>query len=457
MTVPVTFDPFDPVLAREPDLGTPAAEDAEKAVLGAVLMRDDAFEAAHDLLRPEHFHRPAHRYIFEAMTGLHERGEPAGDAGLLLEELRRINRYADVPAGLLFDLPNGVPKSANVPRYAERILEKFEQRRFKDWAWRVYCAAAKEQARGDVLYAEAERRLREATAGNVKDEVPGGVELAARMVTHVQDILTHGPRRGLSTGFYDIDAATTGLRPGELVVIAGRPSMGKSSLAGAIAWNVATHGGVVFFESLEMTTDDVTMRLACLDARVNFQAVREGTIGQAEINALLKSASKLEKAQIFIDDQARSVVDVRRLCRKLKASAGRLDLVLIDYLTLMRPAPSASGRRSADSRVREVGEMTAELKLMAKEMRVPVVVLAQLNRGPDARDDKRPRLSDLRESGEIEQDADLVAFMYLDYKYHPDAPQNVGEFIIAKQRNGPTLRIELSWDGPTMRYGNLAR
>lgn len=455
MNATAPLDAFNGPVANEPDLGTPEAEAAERSVLGAVMARDEAFEAARAALTPDHFVKPAHRYVFEAMVALHGRGEPPGDCALVLEELARMGRRGDVPAGLIWGLQEGVPKGVNVQFYADRIRDKYELRRIKDWAWRLYCAAAKEQATGEALFGEAERRLRDVVAGGRQGRAVGGEELAARLGAYVSDVLDHGPRRGLTTGFYDIDNATTGFHPGDLIIIAGRPSMGKTSLAGAMAWHVATHGGIVLFESLEMMTDTVMKRLACLEARVNFQHLREGRINQTEVTALVAAQAKLEQSGIYIDDQARTVMDMRRLGRQVKAEAGKLDLMIIDYLGIMKP--SATTGRKIDSRVREVGEMTAELKLMAKEMAIPIIALAQLNRSPDGREDKRPRLSDIRESGEVEQDADLVAFMYLHHKYDKTAPPNVGEFIIEKQRNGPTLRIDLAWDGPTMRYGNLER
>lgn len=438
----------------------PRADEAEKAVVGAILLQKDGFQAAQDCLRSDFFHAPRYRYVFEAQCALAARGAPTTDVLLLKSELIARKTLGDVggDAGLAA-LTDGLPRSTHIPHYAAIVREKALLRAVSAWTRRLHGAASTEQARAEELLAEARQQLAAFEAdGPGEKALLTGEALSTPLLQRLEDAkAARRSSRGLSSGYYDIDFATKGFKPGQLLIVAGRPSMGKTSLAGGMAWHASTHGKVVFFASIEMAAEDVALRLACLDARVGYQDADDGQMNDEQMARLVRSVGKLEQSGIYINDDARTVADVRRLSRATANKAGRLDLVVIDYLTMLRPSPLLGKKSWGENRSREVGEMSRELKALAKEMRVPVLLLAQLNRAPEGRQDKRPQLSDLRDSGEIEQDADLVAFVYLHHKYDPDAPHDTGEFIIAKQRNGPTGVVHLAWDGPTMSYRNLDR
>jgi replicative DNA helicase len=453
MTV-VAFSASD--VPEPPDAAVPQADDAEKAVLGAVLLQKDGFRTAQDCLGRDFFRLPRHRYVWDAYEAVAARGEPTDDILIVRSQLIRSGTLVEAGGeSALSRLVDGLPRSTNIPHYAKIVRDKAKLRDIRLWAWGVYNTAATEQALADVVLADAERHVRELATDGPTDALLSGEQLSSPMLIRVQTALANGGKlTGISTGFYEIDEATTGLQPGQLIVIAGRPSMGKTSWASAAAWHISTHGGVVFFASIEMRTEDVALRLACLEARVDYKSAVRGLINQTELNRIIAASAKLENSGMHIGDEVLTVQDVRRLSRVVKARTGRLDLVVVDYLTMLRPP---MGSKRIENRSREVGDYSRELKGLAKELDVPVLVIAQLNRSPDGRQDKRPILSDLRDSGEIEQDADLVAFLYLAEKYDKSANPHIGEFIIAKQRNGPTGPIELSWDGPTMRYGNLDR
>jgi replicative DNA helicase len=372
------------------------------------------------------------------------------------EELTNRGRLEDI-GGLsaLTALVDGIPRTSNVAHYAGLVREAHRLRQLQEAAWLFCKQASTEAGTADDLLAGAERRIRELASGGGGHAQHDGDQVAALLIEQFTKAdANQGLVTGLATGFYDIDRLTGGLHAGELDIVAGRPGHGKTSLAGAIAWHVSNHGGVTFFASIEMSTKDIGLRLACLDAQVCFQKAREWRyVSAVERQRVMSALSKLETSGIVIDDSLRTVQDIRRGARLVLARKGRLDLVVVDYLTMLRPTVVA-GRRGTDNRVREVGEMSGDLKALAKELQVPVLLLAQLNRSCEARNDKRPLLSDLRDSGEIEQDADLVGFVYLGHRYDL-APPNVGEFIVSKHRNGSIGTIELKWTGECMRYDNL--
>jgi replicative DNA helicase len=418
-----------------------------------MLLRPAAVDVARDALTPECFRMVGHRAIFEAMLAVAGRGA-AVDLVTVLAELRTRKTLDEAGgASALASLVEGVPRASNVEHYCGLVREAAQLRGLQVVLLGVCQQASAEAGSSDELIAEAEKRLRELSAGRSLQTLCDGDALAGRLWERLRAADANGGSlTGLSTGFYDLDRLTTGLHPGELYILAGRPGMGKTSLSGAMAWYAATHDRVAFFASLEMTTDDVALRLACLEARVSFTRAREWrSLSEDDRRRILSAIGKVETSGLVIDDTPRSVADVRRGARVVQQRKGRLDLVVIDYLTLLRPSTPS---RRGDNRVREIGEMTGECKAMAKELRVPVLLLAQLNRACETRQDKRPLLSDLRDSGEIEQDADLVAFVYLGHKYD-DGPDNVGEVIVAKQRNGPVATVELRWTGEFMRYDNL--
>jgi replicative DNA helicase len=441
---------------RQPDWPIPEADDAEKSVLGAVLLSPNALLTAQDALQSDFFRLVRYRYVWEAIVAVSAAGR-AVDPITVREELTNRGRLAEVGgvAGLA-DLIDTLPRSTNVAHYAGLVRDAHRLRQLQDTAWHICRQASTEAAPVDDLLAGAERRIRDLASGGGGHDQRDGDQVAALLFAEFSKAEESGGAvSGLETGFYDIDRLTGGFHAGELDIVAGRPGHGKTSLAGAMAWHVSNHGGVTFFASIEMSTKDIGLRLACLDAQVCFKKAREWRyVTQPERHRIMAALSKLETSGIVLDDSLRTVQDIRRGARLVLARKGRLDLIVVDYLTMLRP-PS-TGRRYADNRVREVGEMSGDLKALAKELKVPVLLLAQLNRSCEARTDKRPMLSDLRDSGEIEQDADLVGFVYLGHRYDL-APPDLGEFIIAKNRNGPTGMVELKWTGECMRYDNRER
>ncbi len=434
-----------------PAIYVPEADAAECSVLGAILLRPTALDTARDLLTREAFRTEGHQLLWDALVALADHGVAIDPVTLRVELDRRghLERVGGVAKlGALID---GLTRASNVEHYCGLVLEAARLRALIDALHVVCVKAGAEVGTADELIADAEKALRAVDARRSAESGCDGEVLASRLLERLRVADANGGGlTGLSTGFVDLDRLTTGLHPGELVILAGRPGMGKTSLAGAFAWWVATHDGVAFFASVEMTTDDVALRLACLEARVSFARAREWrSLPPYERSRLLSAIAKLESSGLVIDDTTRTVADVRRGARVAQQRKGRLDLVVIDYLQLLRP----STPRRGDNRVREIGEMTGELKALAKELHVPVLLLSQLNRSCESRPNKRPLLSDLRDSGEIEQDADLVAFVYLGTKYGEE-PADLGEVIVAKQRNGPVATVDLTWTGEFMRYDN---
>jgi replicative DNA helicase len=441
--------------ARQPDWPIPEADAAEKSVLGAVLLRPDALQAAQDALRSDFFRLVRHRVVWDAIVAVAASGR-AVDFITVREELTNRGRLDDAGGvAALSDLIDGVPRASNVEHYASLVREASRLRNLQDEAWLLCRQASTEAGTVDDLIAAAERRFRELAVGGGSHAQYDGEQIASLLYEQFAAADAHsGLVTGLSTGFIDLDRMTGGLHAGELDILAGRPGHGKTSLAGAISWHVSNHGGVTFFASIEMSTKDIGLRLACLDAQVCFKKAREWRyVNQPERQRLMAALSKLETSGIVIDDSLRTVQDIRRGARLVHSRKGRLDLIVVDYLTMLRPSSLLGGKRGTDNRVREVGEMTGDLKALAKEMKVPVLLLAQLNRSCESRPDKRPLLSDLRDSGEIEQDADLVGFVYLGHRYN-DGPDNVGELIVAKHRNGAIGVVPLKWTGEYMRYDN---
>jgi replicative DNA helicase len=441
---------------REPERPTPEADQAEKAVLGAAILWPDALQAAQDGVRRDFFRLPRYRYVWQAIESLSARGEPV-DVLTVRDELTKIGTLEDIGGvAELARLTDGVPRRSNTAHYAAMVKAAYRGRQLQEMAWWLYRQASVEAESVDDVLALAERKIRDISTSGGKQALFDGSELAKDVYERVNAAMTDGAVIGLPTGFVDLDRQCAGWHQGELVILAGRPGMGKTSFAAATAWHAATHGHPTLFASIEMTTRDVGLRLACLEARVNFQLARAGRLRELELSRMVAAIAKMEASALFLDDTIRTVTDVRRAARQVKARADRCDLVVVDYLQLMKPA-TEGGRRSSDSRVREIGEMTGELKALAKEMACPVIVLSQLSRACETRGgDKKPILSDLRDSGEIEQDADFVGFLYQPHRYGLGA-EGEAELIVAKQRNGPICVQPLAWFGDCMRYDSLER
>lgn len=432
--------------------GLPAHLLAERAVLGAVLMDAMAFNHAAEVLGTEDFHHDAHRRIFRAMQAL----SAASRAIDFLTLAEALERAGDLEAAgghaYLTTLTEGLPRSVNIEHYARIVKDRAISRRLFAAAQTISNACLAGSEESAVLLDQAEKLIFEIAEERVKEGLTGVGEIAAPLLERLN---AHGQQiTGLATGYTDFDNLTAGLQPSDLVILAARPSMGKT----ALAMNIVEHAALqqnktaaVF--SLEMSKVQLVMRMLCSVARVNAHRLRMGFVGRDDIDRLTRALARVATAPIFIDDTAGiDVGTLRAKCRRLKAERG-LDLVVVDYLQLM----TSVGK--VENRTLEVSAMSRGLKALAKELNVPVVALSQLSRASEKRDgDHRPVLSDLRESGAIEQDADVVAFVFREEMYRKDDPEVQGkaEIIIEKQRNGPRGTVHLAFLRDFTRFENLA-
>ena len=426
--------------------------EAERSVLGAILLRNDALNHAAELIDAEDFFRDAHRSIFDGMVALSERGD-AIDFVTLTEELGRSARLEAVggPA-YVAGLVDGVPRSTNVEHYARIIKEKARLRRLITSANRILVDAYDAEQDTDEILDAAERAIFEIAEDRNRSGFVPLRELVDHSLATLEKLQAHkGLVTGVPTGFELVDEMTSGLQRSDLVIVAARPSMGKTSLMLNIALHVGTKAEMtVGVFSLEMSKEQLLMRLLTSEARIDAHRFRTGHLGEREYGRLATALSTLADARVYIDDTpSMGVLEMRAKARRLKLEHG-LDLVVIDYIQLMQ------GRGRFENRQQEVASISRSLKGLAKELAVPVVALSQLSRAPEARGDRRPQLSDLRESGALEQDADLVLFIYREDQYNA-SEENAGiaEIIIGKQRNGPTGTIKLAFLKEHTRFENL--
>ncbi len=426
--------------------------EAERSVLGAMLQSSESVMLAQETLTPDDFYDPAHREIFDAMLTLAGHSRPV-DLVTLDEELTRRGSLEGV-GGLdyLISLSQFVPTTANTGAYIRIIDEKSTLRRLISASQEISQASyAAEEETADIL-AGAEKKIYDIT-----------MRKGGEMLQPIQSVLlgtyerietlekNHGKIEGVPTGFADLDRLLTGLHAGEFVLIAARPSMGKTSIGMNIVANAAVRSGkkcAVF--SLEMPAEQLVMRMLCSEATVDMQSVRRGTLTTEDWERLTDAMVPLARSQIYIDATSGiTVPEVRSKARRLQMEHG-LDLIMIDYLSLM----TATGRNN--SRQEEVSSISRSLKALAQELKIPVLVLQQLSRANASRSDHRPILSDIRESGAIEQDADVVMFLHREAYYKPDTEKkNIAEVIIAKQRNGPLGTVELGWQAEYTKFVNL--
>lgn len=430
--------------------------EAEMAVLGSLLLDEEAVAIAIEFLDPDCFYKDAHRKIFEAAVSLYSDNK-AVDLITMSDELKRLG-FLDAIGGVSFltHLVNAVPTTANTQHYAKIIKEKSILRSLITNASQIVSLGYESEAnvkevldRAEQLIFEIADRKPRATLVPIKEIVKESIETIDRLYqqkTHVT---------GLASGFVEFDIKTAGLHPSDLIVVAGRPSMGKSAFALCIAEHLAVneHKGVACF-SLEMSKEQLVQRLLCSHARVDAQRVRTGYFSQSDWPRLTAAAGKLSEAPLFIDDTpGMTVLELRAKARRLKAKHD-IQLLIVDYLQLMQ----GTTFRSNDSRQEAVSEISRSLKALARELRVPLIAVSQLSRRAENRDDRRPQLADLRESGAIEQDADVVALLYREEYYTP-TPENQGiaEINIAKQRNGPIGTIKLTFLKEYTRFENLSR
>jgi replicative DNA helicase len=419
----------------------PHSLEAERAVLGAILLERESLPRALEILSSDDFYKEGHRKIYQAMQALFERSEPA-DLLTLSEELRRQGTLEEIGgAASLAGIVEEAATAAHLFSYTKIVREKALLRRLIRVATEIITQGYEARDEVETLLDEAEARIFQLSEHRMQ-----GTAIPVRAI--LKDTFEHIERlydrkehvTGLATGFEKLDLMTTGLQNSDFIIIAGRPSMGKT----AFALNIVKHAGVVLRRhvlvmSLEMSKEQLVQRLLCAEARVNSQSVRTGYLDQRDWTRLTNAAGKLHDAPIYIDDSpALSVLEVRAKARRMKAEHG-LDLVVIDYLQLMRG-------RNAENRQQEISEISRSLKALAKELNVPVIALSQLSRAVEARQSKdyRPQLSDLRESGALEQDADVIMFIYRPERYGLQTEEgNVAEVIIGKQRNGPTDTVKL--------------
>ena len=423
--------------------------EAEQAVLGAMLIDKEAIAKTSEILTSTDFYREAHRVIFEAMLELYNKNE-AVDMVTVTEILKRDNKLEDI-GGLAYitSLANIVLTAANVKYHADIVAEKSVLRQLVRVSTEI--AAMGYEASEDVgtLLDTAESRILEISNRKKKADFTSIKDVLMDSVTNIEKLINNkGGLTGLPSGFADLDKLTSGLHPSDFIILAARPSMGKTALALNIVQNVALRahqkiGGkprsVAFF-SLEMSKEQLVNRMLCAEAGIDSQRLRVGEMGDKDWDALWGACESLSNAKIYIDDTAGiTVMDMRSRARRLKAEQG-LDLIVVDYLQLMQ----GSGKRNTSGdRQQEVSEISRSLKALARELDVPVLALSQLSRSVEARQVKRPMLSDLRESGSLEQDADIVAFLYREDYYNPETENKHTELIIAKHRNGPVDTVNL--------------
>jgi replicative DNA helicase len=439
----------------------PHSVEAEQGVLGSMLIspRDTIAECV-EKINEEYFYVPAHRTIYEVLVELWNGGQGI-DLITFTQVLRDRNLLDSVGgASLVTNLFTFVPTAANVQYYLEIVRDKYILREIISAATESVRRAYEEQDEVDNLLDEVEQKIFDVGEDRFKGQMLSMKDHAMQAIETIEKLYERkGSITGISTGFVEFDRMTSGLHPSEMVVIAARPSMGKTALAMNIAEFVAINEQLpVGVFSLEMSSQQLVQRMLCSRARVNLQRVRDGFLGERDFPSLTAAASKLAEAKIYIDDSASlSILELRAKARRLKAQQD-VSLIIVDYLQLLR----STSRRAQDNRQLEISEISAGLKALAKELKIPVIVVAQLNRQPEQRSGGKPRLSDLRESGSIEQDADLVGLLVRPEMYEEDEEARVekageAELIIAKQRNGPVGEIPLTFLKEYTRFETRAR
>ena len=437
--------------------------DAERSVLGAILLDNEAFNTAIAIITSAAFFRDAHRRIFERMTVLVER-RSAIDFVILREELERAGEMEEVGgAAYLASLVDGVPRATNVEYYARIVKEKATLRSLIYAANKIVANAYEADQDADLILDDAEGAIFSVAEDRVKAGFVPMRQLVQESFPKIEKLFEHQSFiTGVGTHLVDLDKMTRGFQPGDLIIVAARPSMGKTSLVLNICQHVATHLvpgtnqlGVAGVFSLEMSKEQLFMRMLSSQAGIDSFRLQSGQIGQREYGQITHAMETLAEAQLFVDDSAGvGVLEMRAKARRLQAEHG-LSILAVDYVQLM------TGRGKAENRTLELGAISRSLKGLAKELNVPIIVLSQLSRAPEARSDKRPMLSDLRESGALEQDADVVIMIFREEMYKMDKSEKaetdgIAELIIAKQRNGPTGTVKAAFIAGQTKFMPLA-
>ena len=433
----------------------PHDTEAEQAVIGSMLTDKNAIISAIEVLKEEDFYREDNKTIYGAILNLYTRAEPV-DIITLKSELSSLGKLEAV-GGLeyLAELPDKVPTTANVEKYIKIVEEKSLLRNLLRTANEIISLGYDETQEVDVLMDQAEKKIFDAIQSRNQKGYSSIKDILVDTFTQLEQLYNQKQHiTGVPTGFADLDYKTAGLHNSDLILVAARPAMGKSAFALNIASYAATRGNkpVAIF-SLEMSKEQMANRILCSEAMVDSNKVRTGKIDDEDWTKLAEASGRLSESKIFIDDTPGiSIMEIRAKCRKLKLEQD-IGMVVIDYLQLVQ----GSGKRGG-SREQEIAEISRSLKILAKEINVPVIALSQLSRAPEQRPDHRPMLSDLRESGSIEQDADIVMFLYRDDYYNEDSEKkNIAEVILAKHRSGSTGTVELLWLGNYTKFANIEK
>ncbi|MCL4158626.1 UNVERIFIED_CONTAM: hypothetical protein GTU68_000414, partial [Idotea baltica] len=427
--------------------------EAEQSVIGGVLIDNEALYSVLEVARADDFYHKSHVDIFDAMLSLSDRREPIDIVTLCAELTRNDTLESSGGVEYLSQLVDRVPTSANAQFYARIVKETSLRRKLIHEASRIVEEAI--EGKGDVgsFLDSVEQRIFSVSEARANAGFANVGDIVKDSIKHVEQLYVNQDQfTGVPSGFFDLDEMTSGFQPSDLIILAGRPAMGKTSLAMSMVQHIGIEEGrnVAIF-SLEMSKEQIVLRMLCSEAQVSNSRVRSGRLGESDFPRLVDAASKISQANIFIDDTAAiSVVEMRAKCRRLHRE-NPLSLVVVDYLQLMK-----GSSRKQDRREQEISEISGSLKALAKELSIPVIALSQLNRGVEARQDKRPIMADLRESGAIEQDADIISFVYRDEVYNPDTPdKGISEVILSKHRNGEVGTVRLGFQAEFTRFVNL--
>jgi replicative DNA helicase len=426
--------------------------EAESSVLGGILLENDAINIVLELLRPEDFYRESHRKVFRAIIELTDRSEPVDL--ITLSEFLKSRGELDAVGGsaYLASLADFVPTAANIAYYARIVREKSILRSLIRTATEIATRGYEEQGNVEEFLDTAEKVIFDISEKKIKASFVAVGDMIKDTLKTVEKLYERKEMvTGVPTGYEDLDKLTAGLQPSDLIIVAGRPSMGKTAFSLNIAANAAFAGVGVAVFSLEMAKEQLVLRMLCSEARVNNSKVRSGYLAERDFPKLANAAGRLHEALIYVDDTpAISVLELRAKARRLvRDRTKKVGLIVIDYLQLMR------GMGGASNREQEISEISRSLKALAKELAVPVIAISQLNRRVEDRGDRRPMMSDLRESGAIEQDADVIMFIYRDEVYNQNSEEKgKAEIIVAKQRNGPIDTVELTFLNEFMRFEN---
>lgn len=432
----------------------PHSVESEQSILGSILLDKHAMVTVSEIIKPEDFYKEAHKIIYDAMMSLSNKGEPI-DLITLTEALKKDDSL-DIVGGIsyLTSLSTIVPTTSNVKYYADIVKEKSVFRKLIKASNDILNLGYNNATKIEEILEQAEKKIFDISQEKASDDFKGINEVLMSAYDSLEDLYNNkGGVTGITTGFTDLDKKINGLQRTDLILIAARPAMGKTAFSLNLVQNSALQAGIsaaVF--SLEMSKEQLVQRMLSAQSTVELKKLKTGNIDENDWPRIIDSMAVLSNSKIYIDDTPGiTIPEMRSKCRKLKMEKG-LDLILIDYLQLME------GDGKNESRQQEISKISRSLKMIAKELNCPVVALSQLSRAPEQRSDHRPMLSDLRESGAIEQDADIVMFLYRDEYYNPDSDRkNIGEVIIAKNRHGETGTAELVWLGEIQKFANKAR